>query len=164
MSVVVQGQGDSPALDQSLQQVVGPDEVGPVAPLDGPPGQGHRQVGRAHAGRPQRQDVRGLGHEGQFLDLPLVNGGLEGEVELLQGALEREVGHLGPGAEVALPSSLHLGAQQLFQHLWIGQLLAGGGVQGVVQDLDGLLEAEALQVLTGLLQGDHLAPPTAASS
>ena len=50
MSVVVQGQGDSPALDQSLQQVVGPDEVGPVAPLDGPPGQGHRQVGRAHAG------------------------------------------------------------------------------------------------------------------
>ena len=121
----------------------------------------------AHAGRSQDQDVGSLGDEGQtgqLLHLPLVDGGLEGEVELLQGTLEGEVGHLGPGAEVALAAGLHLGAQQLLQHLRVGQLLAGSGIEGVVQDLHGLLEAEALQVLACLLQGDHPAPPTAASS
>ena len=56
----------------------------------------------------------------------------------------------------------HLSTQQLFQDLRIGQLLAGRDVQSVVQDLDGLLESQGLQVLTGLFQGDgrHLAPPT----
>ena len=46
----------------------------------------------------------------------------------------------------------------------IGQLLVGRGVQRVVQDLNGLLEARGLQVLAGLFQGDHrhLAPPAAA--
>ena len=49
------------------------------------------QVGLAHAGRTQEQHVAGLGDEGQvgdFLDQPLVDGGLEAEVELLQGAPE----------------------------------------------------------------------------
>ena len=75
-----------------------------------------------------------------------------------------KVGHLGPGGEIPLPASINLDAQQLFQHLVIGQLLAGGGVQDVVQDLHGLLESKILQVLAGLLQCDHPAPATAASS
>ena len=69
--------------------------------------------------------------------------------------LEGKVGHLGPGGKIALPPGRHLGAQQLFQHLGVGQLLVGGNVQGVVQDLDGLLESQSLQVLAGLLQGNH---------
>ena len=57
--------------------------------------QGDGQMGLAHAGRSQQEDVGGLGDEGQvgqFLDQPLVDGGLEGEVELLKGTLERADG------------------------------------------------------------------------
>ena len=70
----------------------------------------------------------------------------------------------GPSGEVSFPAGVHFNSQQFGQHLGIGQLLAGCGVQGVVQDLDGLLEAQGLQVLAGLFQGDHCTPPTAASS
>ena len=73
----------------------------------GPQGQGHREVGLAHAGRSQQQQVDGPGDEGQvgqLLDLAFVDGRLEGESELFQGALEREVGQPRPGAEIALPS------------------------------------------------------------
>ena len=133
----------------------------------GPEAQGHGQVGLAHAGRTQEQNVGGFSYEGQvgqLLDLPFVYGGLEAKVELLQGALEGQVGQLGPGGEVALPAGGHFRPQQLSQHLRIGQLLVGGSVEGVVQGFHCLLEAEGLQVLAGLLQGHHLAPPAAARS
>ena len=132
---------------QGVSIRIGEDEADSVPVLDGPQGQCHGQGRLAHAGRSQPPDVGGFGDEGpvgQFPNLPLVDGGLEGEVKLLQGPLEGEVGHLGPGAEVALTTCLHLGTQQLLQHLRIGQLLAGGHIQRVVQDLDGLLEPEAL--------------------
>ena len=87
--------------------------------------------------------------------MPFVDRGLEAKVELLQGALEGQVGHPGLGGEVALPAGGHFSAQQLGQHVGVGQLLVGRGVQRVVQDLDGLLEAQGLQVLAGLFQGDH---------
>ena len=70
-------------------------------------------MGLPHARRAQEQDVGGLGDEGQvgqFLDQTLVDGGLEGEVELLQGALEGKVSQLGPGREVAFPAGGDLGA------------------------------------------------------
>ena len=57
-------------------------------------------MGLAHAGRTEQKDVGSLGNEGevgQFPDLPLIKGGLEGEVELLQGSLEGKMGQLGPG-------------------------------------------------------------------
>ena len=101
----------------------------------------------AHAGRSQQQDVAGLGDEGQvgqFPDMPLVDGGLEGEVELVQGTLEGQVGHLGLGSQVALPPSSHFHPQQVGQHLRVGQLLVGGGVQGVVRGLDGLFQSRGL--------------------
>ena len=146
--------------------MVCPDEVGTVATLDGLLGQRHRQASLAHAGRSQHQDVDGLsdgGQSRQFFDLALVYGGLEVEVELFQGALEREVRQLGPGGEVAFPAGGDLGAQELGQHLGVGQSLVGRGVQSVVQDLQGLLETQGFHVLTGLLHGDHAAPPTTRS-
>ena len=79
--------------------------------------------------------------------------GLEGEVELVQRPLEGEVDHLGPGGKIAFPPDRYLGAQQLFQHLRVGQLLVGGNVQGVVQDFHRLLEPETLQVLGGPVPG-----------
>ena len=156
-----------PRLSQVLHQVVGADEVGLRAILDGPEGQSHGQMGLAHAGRTQEQDVASLGDEGQvgqFLDQALVDGGLEGKVELVQSALEGQVGQLGPGGEVAFPPSSHLHPQQVGQHLRVGQLLAGGGVQGVVQGLDGLFQSQGLQVFASLFQRDHRVPPRAASS
>ena len=98
-----------PTLSQVFHQVISADEVGPLTVLDGLEGQCHRQVGLAHSRRSQEQDVGGLGDEGQvgqFPDprfhggqaLPLVDGGLEGEVELLQGALEGQVVTLDSGA------------------------------------------------------------------
>ena len=96
----------------------------------------------ANAGRSKHQDVGGFGDQGQvgqLLDLALIGGGLEGKVKLLQVALKGEMGHLGP--------------QQLLQHLRIGQQLAGSGVEGVVQDIGGPLEALGLEILARLLQG-----------
>ena len=65
------------------------------------------------------------------------------------------MGHPGLGGEVAFPAGGHFQPQQLGQHLGIGQVLVGGGVQGVVQSLNRLLESQGLQVLTCLFQGDH---------
>jgi hypothetical protein len=45
-------------------------------------------------GGPQEEDILAVGHEedgGQFLQLPLVDGGLKGEVELIQRLGEREM-------------------------------------------------------------------------
>ena len=66
-------------------------------------------------------------------------------------------------AEVAFPTSGDFHAQEFGQHLGIGQLLAGGGVQDVVQDFDGLLEAQGFEMLTSLFQGDHATPPATSS-
>ena len=99
----------------------------------------------------------------QLFDQPLVDGGLEAEVELLQGALEGEVSQPGSSGEIAFPAGADFGAQEFGQHLGIGQLLVGGGVQGIVQDFHRLLEAQGLQVLAGLFQGDHATPPATSS-
>ncbi len=104
------------------------------------------------------------GEVGQLLDLALIDGGLEAEVELLDGALEGQMRQLGPRGEVALTASADLHPQQLGEHLRVGQLLAGGRVQRVVERFGSLLEPQTLQMLTGLLQGDHRTPPAAASS
>ena len=69
-------------------------------------------MGLAHAGRSQQGDIGGLGDAGQvgqfldqsLVDQPLVDGGLETEVELLQGALEGQVGQPGASGEVAFPT------------------------------------------------------------
>ena len=134
---------------------------------DRPERQCDGQVCLAHTGRSEQQDVGGFGDEGeagQLLDLALVDGGLEGEVELLQGALEGQMCELGSRGEVVLPAGVDLHAQQLGEHLRVGQLLAGGRVQRMVERFGSLLEPQALQMLTGLLQGDHRTPPRAASS
>jgi len=64
-------------------------------------------VALAHPGRSQEDD--GLtaldeGQVGQLPDLALIDGGLKREVEVVQGLVEREVGDLHPGLEVALVS------------------------------------------------------------
>ena len=91
-------------------------------------------------------------------------GGLEGEVELLQGTPEGQVGHPCPGGQIPLSAGRHLDTQQVRQHVGVRHLLTGGRVESAVEHLDSLSQPQALHVLTRLLQGDHLTPPAAANS
>ena len=45
-----------------------------------------------------------------------------------------QMGQPGTSGEVAFPAGGYLHAEQFGQHLGIGQLLAGRGVQGVIQN------------------------------
>ena len=54
-------------------------------------------MGLAHAGRAEEDHILPVfqeAHGGQFVDLALVDGGLEGEIEVVQGFLDGEAGHL----------------------------------------------------------------------
>ena len=100
---------------------------------------------------------------GQLFDLALVDRGLEGEVEAVQGALERQMGQAHAGAQVALTPGGGLHAEQVDQELGVGQLLLGGGFQTCFEQGGGLLQPELLELRAGLLQGDHGRAPTSAS-
>ena len=55
------------------------------------------QMGLAHTRRPEEYHVFPIlqeAHGGQLVDLALVYGGLEGEIEVVQGLLDGEAGHL----------------------------------------------------------------------
>ena len=88
-------------------------------------GQGDSQVCLSYAWCAQQQEVGGVRHEGharQLPDLALVDGGLEAEVELLQGTMEGQVGQPSAGRQVSLSPCRRLDAQQVRQHL-------GGGLR-----------------------------------
>ena len=74
-------------------------------------GQGDSQVCLSYAWCAQQQEVGGVRHEGharQLPDLALVDGGLEAEVELLQGTMEGQVGPAecgSSGISLAVPAA-----------------------------------------------------------
>ena len=75
-------------LGQGSDERHGLGEVGPVAFGDGLDAQGHGQVSLAYAWRAQEDDVLTIGDEPalrELLDPLLVDRGLEGEVEALEG-------------------------------------------------------------------------------
>ena len=74
----------------------------------------------------------------KLLHLSLVYRRLEAEVEVIEGAMERELGHAGPGRHVALSSSCNLDTQKVGKHLRVRELLPGRVVQPAVQHLHGL--------------------------
>lgn len=54
-------------------------------------------MGLAHAGRAEEYHILAIfqeTHGGQFVDLALVDGGLEGEIKVIQCLLDGETGHL----------------------------------------------------------------------
>lgn len=143
---------------QILEQFVGPDEVNAGALLDGAQAEGDRQVRLADAGRPEQEDIGGLGDEGEggeVPDLALVDRRLEAKVELLERAVKRQVRQARAGAQVALPPGGRLRTQQVGEEVGVRQLLLGGGLQATVEDGGGFGEAEVFQVLAGLRGGDH---------
>ena len=59
--------------------------------------QGGGQMGLAHTGRAEKDYILPVlqeTHGGQFVDLALIYGGLEREIEVIQGLLNGEAGHL----------------------------------------------------------------------
>ena len=71
-----------------LNELVAVDIVSGKAVLSGHKAQGRGKVGLAHARGTKEDHVFSIfqeAHGGQFVDLALVNGGLEGEIEVVQG-------------------------------------------------------------------------------
>ena len=86
---------------EQLNELVTVDVVSGEPMLRRHKAQGGGQMGFAHAGRAEEDHVFSVfqkAHSGQLIDLALINRGLEGEIEVVQGFLNREAGHTGHGA------------------------------------------------------------------
>lgn len=152
---------------QVLDQVVRAHEVDAVPGFDGGQAEGDRQVGLADARRPEQDDVGRLGDERQrrqLPHLPLVQRRLEGEVELVEGALEGQVRQAGAGAQVALAAGGHLNGEQFGQYLGVGQVVVGRLVELVLEHRCGVRELQLLEVGAGLGQGEHHRPSSASAA
>ena len=82
-----------------LDELVAVDVVGGKAVLGGHKAQGGGQMGLAHTGRAEEYHVLPIlqeAHGGQFVDLALVDGGLEGEIKVVQGVLHLEAFQVFP--------------------------------------------------------------------
>ena len=80
-----------------LNKLMAVDVVGRETVLCRHKAQSGGQMGLAHAGRAKEDHILPVfqeAHGGQFVDLALVDGGLEGEIEVVQGLLNGESGHL----------------------------------------------------------------------
>jgi len=100
-----------------------------VARLDGFYPQGDGQVGLAHPGRAEQDDVLAALHEAQPAELPdhlAVDARLEGEVELLDGLHPREAGNLLTGFDHLEVPAVPLRLQGIEEELPIALVLLGG--------------------------------------
>ena len=95
--------------------------------MDGPDSYGDGQVGLAGAGRSLQQDSLGAGHEAggcQIQDLPFIDGGVVGKVEVLQGFEGREAGLFEASFEQPVGPDAQFVFHQKLQKLQVRQ--AGG--------------------------------------
>ena len=82
-----------------------------------------------HTGRPHKKHVPLLAHElagGQLVDLATVDGRIEGEVEVLQGACLPEVGHLVAARDQALAAHVEFVLEDELKELRVGQTVGLG--------------------------------------
>jgi len=140
-------------------------EAGPVALGDGLDAQGHGQMGFAHPGRPQQDDVLPVGDVAaacQLFDLLLVDGGLEAEVEALQGLDEGEAGHGGAHGDVLFGLGGHLLGQQFIEEVTVGEAVFGGLLEARLQQASDPVQPQVLEVLLHAfdLGAAHRAPPS----
>jgi hypothetical protein len=107
--------------------------------------------------------ARQEGQRGEIEDLGAVERGLEGEVEGIQGAHEREPRQAQGTFDAALLADGDLLLQQAIEHrgVAIGPLL--GGLEHLGQDVLGAPQAEPLEVGHQAVVGGlaHRAPPMA---
>jgi len=109
-------------------------------------------VAFADAGRADEQDVFGAFEEasgGEVVDLPAVDGGVEAEVEGVEGALLSEVGGFGATLDHALAAHVQLVLEEQLEELEVVEVVAAGLAQAKVQAGGESAEAELAQ---GVLQ------------
>ena len=152
-------------LGQRGDQRHGLGEAGPIALGDGLDPQGHGQVGLADPRGSQQDDVLPVGDVAaacQFLDLLLVDGGLEAEVEALQGLDEGEAGHGGAHGDVLFGLGGHLLGQQLIEEVAVGEVVFGGLLEARLQQASDPVQPQVPEVLLHAfdLGAAHRAPPS----
>jgi hypothetical protein len=139
-------------------------EVGGLAGLDGGFGQGHGKMRLADAGRPLQDHVGSLMHKPQgarFVDLPLVDGWLKAEIELLECFQVRQVRQLQSGLEVTLSARVGFGVHHFGEEIGIGRFLLGGGFQQRFEPgVDGG-QAQCGECRSQLFNRSHRTPPQA---
>ena len=91
---------------------------------------------------------------GQVVDELAVDGGLEGEVELLEGAPVGEVGEAQPGGQATVGGGGGLGGDDPFQVTDRGQLFGHRLLGQGGEALRGRVEPQIAEVVLQLLVGD----------
>ena len=146
-----------------LNELVAVDIVGRETVLCRHKTQGRGQMGLAYTGRPEEYYIFSVfqkAHGGQFVNLALIYGGLEGKIEVVQGLLDREPGHLD--LFLIGPSPLGFGffREDMVQNIHNVEILRHRPFQIIVQDFQGVLHLEAFQVFPQPVHGKftHTAP------
>jgi len=156
-------------LGELVDQVQGSDEPAAVALLDGLPPQADGQVRLSDSGRPQEQDVGGVGQVPpglQFGHQAPVHARLQVEIVGLQGPVQGELGQLGPEHGPFCILGGHLLPDDLVQEVQEAQLGPGPLVQDAVQAGFRAHKLEPAQVAFQALHArvvGHASPPTTRS-
>jgi len=148
-----------------LDEVVGGDEVGAEAGVNGLDGEGDGKVRLADAGRSEEYHVLGLVDEAEGTelgDLAGIDGGLEVEVELVESLAGGESGHVEAGLEIAGSAGLDFGVDEVEEEVGVGALLFGGALEMALDEGVGFSEFEAFEMLVDALEGEHQEPPPVA--
>ncbi len=124
----------------------------------------------ADAWRPKQQHVVPVGEVAsgfQLADERPIDRRLQGEVEVLQAALQGEVGDLGPHLHALLVLGCDLFAQHAVEEVQVAALLLGRVLEQGLQPVAGGDELEPRQVAGDPLElralGHHDAPPATAA-
>ena len=129
-------------LFELLNKLVAVDVVGREAMLGGHKAQGGGQMSLAHTWRSEEYHVLTVfqeTHGGQFVDLALVDGGLEGEIEIVQSLLDGEAGHLNLLLISPPPFGFGFLRKDMIQNIHNIEVFRHSPFQVIVQDFQGVL-------------------------
>ena len=107
------------------------------------------QMSFAHTERTEKDDIFGVfekPHSGEFIDLPIVNGGLGAEIKIFQRFLDEEPGHLHLLFIGAPALGLGLLSEDMAENLHDVQVVVHGALQVVVEDFQGILHLQAFKI------------------
>lgn len=119
-------------------------------------------MGLAAAGLAEEQDRPALVDEaegGEVVDELAVDGGLEVEVELVDGAAEREAGVAQSGGHAPVAGGGGLSADEVGEELDVGPVLAPGGLGEGGERVRGVTELQVAEVVLELVVDAHTRPP-----
>lgn len=103
------------------------------------------EVAFANAGWAEQEEVAGLVDEtsgGEIVDLGAVDGGVEGEVEVLEGALFTEGGGFGAPGDGALLADVEFVGEEGGQEFLVGEVVAAGFLEAELKGGEEAGEAE----------------------